>query len=547
LITANPDGGQFMRLTQSNLKNKEFWLKKGYSLPSFDRERVAEITKNEPVWLHFGAGNIFRAFIAAIAQDLLNDGEMDKGLIVAEGYDYEIIEKAYQPMDHLSLVVTLKSNGTIDKTIVGSVVESLIMKMASDDWNRLKEIFACKSLQMVSFTITEKGYNLADTQGNFFPIIISDFEAGPMAVSSYIGKLAALCYHRYLNGKLPISLVSMDNCSHNGTRLYNAVKEFAQQWESRGLVESGFTNYICNPAVVAFPWTMIDKITPRPDAKVKNMLSEDGFEDTESVITTLNTYIAPFVNTEETQYLVIEDSFPNGRPKLEKAGVMFTDKETVEKIEKMKVCTCLNPLHTALAVFGCLLGYQLICDEMKDPQLKKMVEIIGYKEGLPVVVNPGIMDPKEFIDTVINVRLTNPFMPDSPQRIATDTSQKLAIRFGETIKACLRNGMDITSIKIIPLVFAGFLRYLIGVDDGGNTFELSPDPMKESLQKQLAGIHLGDKGSFHEALAPIFSNEQIFGIDLYSAGLGELSEKYFAELITGTGAVRTTLKKYVGE
>jgi fructuronate reductase len=115
LITANPDGGQFMRLTQSNLKNKEFWLKKGYSLPSFDRERVAEITKNEPVWLHFGAGNIFRAFIAAIAQDLLNDGEMDKGLIVAEGYDYEIIQKAYQPMDHLSLVVTLKSNGTIDR------------------------------------------------------------------------------------------------------------------------------------------------------------------------------------------------------------------------------------------------------------------------------------------------------------------------------------------------------------------------------------------------------------------------------------------------
>ena len=72
---------------------------------------------------------------------------------------------------------------------------------------------------------------------------------------------------------------------------------------------------------------------------------------------------------------------------------------------------------------------------MKDPELKKLVEVIGYKEGLPVVINPGILDPKEFIDTVLNVRVPNPFMPDTPQRIATDTSQKLAIRFGETIKA----------------------------------------------------------------------------------------------------------------
>lgn len=101
----------------------------------------------------------------------------------------------------------------------------------------------------------------------------------------------------------------------------------------------------------------------------------------------------------------------------------------------MKVCTCLNPLHTALAVFGCLLDYNLISAEMKNETLVKLVEGIGYKEGLPVVVNPGILDPKEFIDTVLKVRVPNPFMPDTPQRIATDTSQKLAIRFGETIKA----------------------------------------------------------------------------------------------------------------
>ena len=80
-------------------------------------------------------------------------------------------------------------------------------------------------------------------------------------------------------------------------------------------------------------------------------------------------------------------------------------------MEKMKVCTCLNPLHTCLAVFGCILGYEKISDEMQDAELKKLVETVGYVEGLPVVVNPGVLDPKEFIDTVLNVRIPNPFMP----------------------------------------------------------------------------------------------------------------------------------------
>ena len=132
-------------------------------------------------------------------------------------------------------------------------------------------------------------------------------------------------------------------------------------------------------------------------------------------------------------------------------------RETVNKVEKMKVCTCLNPLHTALAVFGCLLDYKLISKEMKDKDLVSLVREIGYVEGLPVVVDPGIINPKTFIDQVLNVRIPNPFMPDTPQRIATDTSQKLAIRFGETIKAYVAKGLDLKNLRDIPLVFAGWL------------------------------------------------------------------------------------------
>ena len=157
----------------------------------------------------------------------------------------------------------------------------------------------------------------------------------------------------------------MDNCSHNGDKLYAAVDAYAKAWTENGKADSGFLEYIENPAHVSFPWSMIDKITPRPADSVKKMLEEAGFTDTESIVTSKNTYVAPFVNAEEAEYLVIEDAFPNGRPLLEKAGVMFTARDTVEKVERMKVCTCLNPLHTTLAVYGCLLGYTKISEEMK--------------------------------------------------------------------------------------------------------------------------------------------------------------------------------------
>ena len=538
-----------MHLLDSELRNKEEREAAGIELPKFDREAMKAATRECPQWVHFGAGNIFRAFPAARQQKLLNDGVEKTGIIVAEGYDYEIIKKAYRPQDDLSLLVTLKANGTIEKTVIGSLAESLTVdRQDKADWNRLKDIFASTTLQMVSFTITEKGYSITSADGSFRLDVAADFEAGPELADSYIGKLAALCYWRYTHGAAPLALVSMDNCSHNGHKLYAAVDAYAKAWTENGRADKGFLEYIENPAKVSFPWSMIDKITPRPDDSVKKMLEEAGFTDTESIVTSKNTYVAPFVNAEEAEYLVIEDAFPNGRPQLEKAGVMFTTRDTVEKVERMKVCTCLNPLHTTLAVYGCLLGYTKISEEMKDADLVKLVEIIGYKEGLPVVTNPGILSPEKFIDEVLQIRVPNPFMPDTPQRIACDTSQKLSIRFGETIKEYMaRPELDVKSLKFIPMVQAGWCRYLLGVDDEGNAFTVSPDPMYEELAKKLQGVKVGEACNIHQVLQPILSDARIFGVDLYEAGLGEYVESIFAELIAGKGAVRAALQRHLAE
>lgn len=544
-----------MELNKHGLTDLEKWERAGYALPEYDREQVEKATKENPFWIHFGAGNIFRAFQANVVQNLLNTGVLDRGLVVAEGYDYEIVEKMNRPHDDYSILVTLKADGSVEKTVVGSVVESCILDSESQtEYSRLKEIFSKDSLQMATFTITEKGYSLVNGKGELLPAVEADFANGPEKPESYIGKVASLLYTRYLSGKKPIAMVSMDNCSHNGDKLYAAVNAFAEKWTENGLAEDGFYEYINQKEKVSFPWTMIDKITPRPDASVEEILKKDGIEGLEPVITSKNTYVAAFVNAEECEYLVIEDRFPNGRPALEKGGLMFTDRETVDKVEKMKVCTCLNPLHTALAVFGCLLGYTKISDEMKDAELKKLVEIIGYTEGLPVVVNPGVLDPKAFIDTVLNVRIPNPFMPDTPQRIATDTSQKLAIRFGETIKAyAAAPDKDVAKLKMIPLVFAGWIRYLMAVDDKGQKFELSPDPLLDAVCPYAEEVSPWAENAtvktnvaeLENVLRPILENKSIFGVDLYEAGMAETVCGYLHEMLDGEGAVRRTLQKYV--
>ena len=516
-----------MKLNLKSLENKAMWLEKGYKLPEFDIEKVTRATHENPEWIHFGAGNIFRAFLGGVAQRLLNAGEMNTGIVVFEGFDPEIVEKAYRPFDNLCVNVTLVSTGSVKKEVLASVVESLTI----NDDARAIEIFENPSLKMASFTITEKGYTPAFAK--------RDADGKPEDATGLMGYLTKLVYKRYLKNAQPIALVSMDNCSHNGEKLETVVKMVADTWHKNGHVDAGFIDYLNTR--VTFPWTMIDKITPRPDANVMKVLADDGFEDGGLIGTSRNTFTSAFVNAEEKEYLVIEDRFLNGRLPLDKAGVYYATRETVERVERMKVTTCLNPLHTCLAVFGCLLNFETIWQEMNDEDLKALVNRIGYVEGMPVVTDPGIMSPKTFLGEVLTVRLPNCFLPDTPQRIATDTSQKLSIRFGETIKAYLEKGMDVSNLKGIALVEAGWLRYLMGVDDNGSEMAISPDPRLDEMKSRLAGVSFGHNENAEKALTPILEDESIFGVSLVKAGLADSVIEHFKRMNAAPGAVRAEI------
>lgn len=533
-----------MVLSKGAIKNREAWEAVDVKLPEFDIDEVSKNTKERPRWVHFGAGNIFRGFIAKAHQILLDNKKVDTGIVAVESFDFEIIDKVYKPYDNLTLLVLMNANGDFDKTVIGSITEAITAdKNRAEDYNRLVEIFESPSLQMASFTITEKGYSLTDAAGEYIGVVQKDIENGPQNPLHTMSLVTALAYRRYQKGQYPMTFVSMDNCSNNGDRIKEAVLTIAKEWLERGFVGEGFIDYLQDEEKITYPLSMIDKITPRPSETVKEALTQQGIEGMDIIVTAKNSYMAPFVNAEVSEYLVIEDKFTNGRPPLEEAGIIFTDRETVNKVETMKVTTCLNPLHTALAVTGCLLGYNLIADEMKDPLLRKLVEKIGYDEGLKVVVDPKIINPKEFLDEVVNERFSNPFIPDTPQRIATDTSQKVGIRFGETIKSYVKSqDLDPADLVGIPLAIAAWCRYLLGIDDNGNEFTISPDPLADTLQGILKGVSLGATTS---NVNEILSNETIFGVNLYEVGLGEKIESMFYEMLEGQGAVRRTLEKHL--
>ena len=538
-----------MKLTIDGIKNRESWRKAGIKLPKYDVEKACQKAKEKPVWVHFGIGNIFRIFIGGIADGLLEEGELDRGITCVETFDYDVVDKIYEPFDNLGLSVLLHGDGTREYKVLGSLAEA-VKAISSDSaqWKRLKEIFVSPSLQMVTFTITEKGYALQKADGTWFPFVESDIQNGPDKAVGAMAIVTAMLYERYKAGKYPLALVSMDNCSHNGAKLRESVMTMAEEWKKAGFVEAEFTDYVNNESLVAFPWTMIDKITPRPSEQIADDLEALGVENMQPVITGKRTYIAPFVNAEKPQYLVIEDNFPNGRPALEKGfGVYMADRETVNLSERMKVTVCLNPVHSATGPLGVVLGYDLFAHMLNtNEDMMKMARMVAYDEELPVVPNPGILSPQEFVDELFNDRFPNEYLGDTNLRLAVDVSQMVGIRFGETIKAYVAKYGNASKLTAIPLGIAGWLRYMLGVDDQGKKYELAPDPMNEEIQEQLKDIVVGQPETFKDQLKPILSNERIFFTNIYETGLGEKIETMFRETISGPEAVKATIHKYVG-
>lgn len=529
-----------MKLSLESLDKKLKFKWQGYRLPTYNIAAMREKTKAAPTWLHIGCGNIFRAFPAVLSQRMLTAGLTDTGIICCEAYDEEIIDKVYRRFDDLSVCVTLYADGNLKKEVVASVAESIKM---STDFDRLREVFCAPSLQMVSMTITEKAYVLRDSNKKFYPEVKADMDGGPKGCRSLMGKFAALCLERMHTCGKPLAMVSMDNFVDNGHRLQRAMFAVIKAWFQKDLISEEEYTYLTTQ--ITFPLTMIDKITPFPNAKIAEVLREDGLEDVNLIVTEKGSKVACYVNTESPQYLLIENLFPNGHPPLEQLGIIFTSGRIVEKSMEMKACSTLNPMDTAMAAYGSLLGYETISSEMQDEDIVTFITNLSNMECMPLGADPGVLDPSEFVHEILTARYPNPYLNDTPARIMTDTSQKVGTRYGQILSNYYNSSapMDrVTRLNYIPLAIAGWLRYLLGADDNGAPMQLSPDPLMPSLRKHLEGITLGSTAE-EEQLYPILSDRTIFMVNLFEVGCGERIVEIFNELIAGPGAVRATLHR----
>jgi fructuronate reductase len=493
----------------------------GIAVPKYSQQAEAEQT---PVWLHIGPGNFFRAVHTHVAQDLMNAGELSGGIALAGVRSPATITDVYRPYANRHLSVVMPVSGPWRKEVVASVTHSYLAHEAAD-WAQLRAIASNPALQLVTLTITEKGYTVVDP-------------GTPTTPKDAMGVVTALLFARFLAGKTPLALLATDNFSRNGDVFRASVLKVAGQWKETGLVSQDFISWIDDRTQVSFPLSMVDRITPNPAQGVADKLAAEGFGDTELIRTSASTVMAPFANTEEVWYLVLEDDFPNGRPAFEKAGVLLGEREMVNAADEMKVTVCLNPLHTAMSIYGCLLGYTRIYAEMQDAEITALIRKLGYDEGLPVSPDPKIISPKAFLDELLTKRLPNPNLPDAPQRIAADTSQKLPIRIGETVKKYLA-GPGLGSLVAVPLTLAGWLRYLMAVDDEGKPMELSPDPLLAELTRELGDLQLGSV-SDEQALRAANLLDAVLKVKLPSDFKATIAS-YLVKLASGPGAVRATL------
>ena len=85
-----------MKLTLNGIKEHEAWENAGIQLPGYDVEKISAKAKEAPVWVHFGIGNIFRVFIGGIADGLLEEGVLDRGITCVETFDYDVVDKIYK-------------------------------------------------------------------------------------------------------------------------------------------------------------------------------------------------------------------------------------------------------------------------------------------------------------------------------------------------------------------------------------------------------------------------------------------------------------------
>jgi mannitol 2-dehydrogenase len=409
---------------------------------------------------HIGVGGFHRAHQAYYTDALMNTGEGLDWAICGVGLRAED-RRARDDLKQQDYLFTLFELGDTDGSEVRVIGAIRDMLLAEDGVQALIDKLADPQIRIVSLTITEGGYCIDDSNGEFMahlPQIQHDL-ANPDSPKTVFGFLCAALAERRAAGTPAFTLMSCDNLPHNGAVTRKALLAFAalRDTDLRDWIERNVT----------FPNAMVDRITPMTSTRHRLQLADKhGVDDAWPVV------CEPFVQW------VLEDKFVNGRPAWEKVGVQFTD--DVTPYEEMKI-KLLNGSHLALTYLGFLKGYRFVHETMNDPLFVRYMRAYMDLDVTPQLAPvPGI-DLTDYKNTLVE-RFSNQAIADQLERVCSDGSSKFPKFTVPTINRLIADGRE---TKRAALVVAAWALYLKGVDENGDTYSI-PDPRAAFCQALVA-------------------------------------------------------------
>jgi fructuronate reductase len=315
-----------------------------------------------------------------------------------------------------------------DVRVIGAVRGVIV---APENPQALIEALAAAETQIVTLTITEKGY-LPGAKA-------ADFLAKGLGL-------------RRDRGLAPFTAISCDNLAENGRKLRDMVLAASDGALRDWIAEEG-----------AFPQTMVDRIVPATDeADIAALAGRIGMID------------RAMVKAEPFSQWVIEDRFAGERPDFEAAGVRITADVAPWEEAKLRL---LNGAHSAIAYLGGLAGIDYVYQFVARPAGRRFVEAL-WDELEPTLSPPPELDVGAYRVALLR-RFSNVVLAHRTRQIAIDGSQKIPQRLLAPIAQRLERG---EGIEALALAVAAWLRWQGGRTDTGEAFEVD-DPLAEETAR----------------------------------------------------------------
>ncbi|MEM8750284.1 MAG: mannitol dehydrogenase family protein [Pseudomonadota bacterium] len=419
------------------------------TVPSYDRSALS------PGILHIGLGNFHRAHQAIYLDRLFSMGEGHDWAITGaslRGND-KAVRADLQKQDWLSTVVELEPSG-LTARICGAMINYVDV-----DADAVIAAMSDPAIRIVSLTITEGGYYLDAMTGGFdadHPDIRHDIE-NPDKPETVFGCIIAALKSRRDAGVDPFTIMSCDNLPENGLVARNAVVGLAasQSPDTGAWIEQN----------VAFPNSMVDCITPATSPReIELVATQFGVDDARPVV------CEPF------RQWVLEDTFPGGRPALEKVGVEFVDDVAPYELMKLRI---LNGGHATIAYPAGLLDIHFVHDAMSNDLVSGFLDKLERTEIIPTVPDiPGVSKEDYFAKVV--ERFSNEAIGDTIPRLCHDGSNRQPKFILPAIEARLAAGLPVAGLALESALWC---RYCYGESESGATIAPN-DPAWDRLKAQ---------------------------------------------------------------